>query len=60
VLTRGGAENYLQVITAETAAVQAEQTALNLRTRPLQASIGLISATGGVWTTADLPLEKLL
>jgi NodT family efflux transporter outer membrane factor (OMF) lipoprotein len=60
VLYRDGAENYLQVITAQTAALQAQQTALDLRTRRLQASIGLVRATGGGWTTADLPSENSL
>jgi NodT family efflux transporter outer membrane factor (OMF) lipoprotein len=59
-LYRDGAENYLQVITAQTAALSAQQTELDLRTRRLQASIGLIRATGGGWTTADLPSEKAL
>jgi NodT family efflux transporter outer membrane factor (OMF) lipoprotein len=59
-LYRDGAENYLQVIIAQTAELSAEQTALDLRTRRLQASVGLIRSTGGGWTTADLPPEKSL
>jgi NodT family efflux transporter outer membrane factor (OMF) lipoprotein len=59
-LYRDGAENYLQVVIAQTAELAAEQTALSLRTRRLQASIGLVEATGGGWTTADLPSEKSL
>jgi len=59
-LYRDGAENYLQVVIAQTAELTAEQTELDLRTQRLQASIGLIRATGGGWTTADLPSEKAL
>jgi NodT family efflux transporter outer membrane factor (OMF) lipoprotein len=59
-LYRDGAENYLQVITAQTSELTVEQAALSLRTRKLQASIGLVEALGGGWTTADLPSEKSL
>jgi NodT family efflux transporter outer membrane factor (OMF) lipoprotein len=55
---REGATNYLDVVTAQTAELQAEQTALQLQTRRQQAGVDLVRALGGGWTTADLPSFK--
>jgi NodT family efflux transporter outer membrane factor (OMF) lipoprotein len=54
-LYRDGATNYLDVVVAQTTALQAQQTALGLQTRLLRASVDLVKALGGGWSTTDLP-----
>jgi NodT family efflux transporter outer membrane factor (OMF) lipoprotein len=54
----GGITTYLQVITAQTFALQNELTAVQLNTRRMTASVSLIQGLGGGWDVSKLPSGK--
>lgn len=51
----GGADPYLQVITAQTIALQNERNDVDILRRRMDASVLLIKALGGGWSTSQLP-----
>ncbi|MBV8473110.1 MAG: efflux transporter outer membrane subunit [Hyphomicrobiales bacterium] len=50
-LYRDGASSYLDVVTAQNAALEAERLVIVLRTRQLDANVALMLALGGGWST---------
>jgi outer membrane protein TolC len=50
-----GIATYLEVITAQNAAYSNERNTVDLRIRQMTASVNLIKALGGGWTTGELP-----
>jgi NodT family efflux transporter outer membrane factor (OMF) lipoprotein len=51
----GGVTSYLEVITAQNAALAAEETAVNILGRRLASAVSLIQALGGGWNKNSLP-----
>ena len=52
---KGGVDTYLQVITAQTAALANERNQADIQRRRMDASVLLVKALGGGWNVADLP-----
>jgi NodT family efflux transporter outer membrane factor (OMF) lipoprotein len=52
---KGGVASYLEVLTAEQSLLADQRTAIDIESRQLAASVGLIRALGGGWDTAQLP-----
>jgi outer membrane protein TolC len=55
---KAGTTSYLQVITAQATALQAERTAVQLLGRRLTSSVLLIEALGGGWSTSQVPTRQ--
>ena len=51
---RAGTSVYLNVITAQTLALSAERSLVQLRGRQLVASVALVKAVGGGWNAAQI------
>ena len=56
----GGITSYLEVVTAEAAALANERTAVDIASRRLIASVNLVKALGGGWNASDLPVAGSL
>ncbi len=57
-LYTGGLTNYLDAVVAQVTALTARIVEVQVQTQRLQASVDLIRALGGGWSTVDLPTEN--
>jgi NodT family efflux transporter outer membrane factor (OMF) lipoprotein len=57
---RGGVDTYLQVITSQTINLTNQRTEIDIMRRRMDASVLLVKALGGGWTTASLPTVSSL
>ena len=55
---KGGIASYLEVITAQGAALADERTAVGILTRRMTASVLLVKALGGGWNASQLPANQ--
>ena len=55
---QGGITTYLEVITAQTAALANQRSAIELLARRMVASVLLVKALGGGWNVGDLPAPR--
>jgi len=55
---KSGIDSYLNVITAQTALLNNQRTAVNLQMEQMTASVQLIKALGGGWNLSQLPTPK--
>lgn len=51
----GGVTTYLEVVTAQGAALADERVAVGIRTSQMTASVNLVKALGGAWIAPDAP-----
>jgi multidrug efflux system outer membrane protein len=56
-LYKDGATDFLDVVTAQTAELQAERNALDIKTRRVVATVALVRALGGGWQRTELAVR---
>jgi NodT family efflux transporter outer membrane factor (OMF) lipoprotein len=54
---RGGVDNYLSVVIAQTTALANQRVEIDILRRRMDASVLLVKALGGGWTLDDLPKQ---